>query len=548
MDPRRLATYVLLTALIIVILSPAAFSQSFTMQQALSAPFPENLSAAPAKGRIAWEAIIDGRRNIWLAEPNANGKGYALRQLTHYSEDDGQELNDLRWTPDAANIVYVRGDAVQGPAHPVPNPAWSPLGMKQQIWEISADGGEPRLIADGNSPAIAPDGKTLAYLAQGMIWTVSLDAPNAKPQLILQMRGSTLNLRWSPDSSHLAFVSNRVDHSFIVVYSIAEKSLNYLDPSTDLDSDFSWSPDSKRIAILRIPFVNGEFDYGVHRTGPPWSIRVADVATGQGHEVWRAADGVGSVYQPTYSGEELHWVVGDRLVFPWERDGWQHFYSVSVAGGTASLLTPGDFEVEQVSLSHDRKILVFASNQGDIDRMHIWKLSFAEDGSTDLPQALTSGSGIEAFPALAGDNATVVVLRSDAHLPLRPAIVQDGRLIDIAPQTIPPDFPGSRFVEPQQVIFTAADGLAIHGQLFLPPGLKAGERHPAVVYLHGGSRRQMLLGWNPGEYYSNVYAMNQFLASKGYVVLSVNYRSGTGYGLNFREAIELWTRRRQRIQ
>jgi dipeptidyl aminopeptidase/acylaminoacyl peptidase len=526
-----------LMALVIGFLSPAAFSQNFTMKQALSAPFPGYLSAAPAKGRIAWVANIDGRRNIWLAEPDAKGKSYALRQLTHYSEDDGQELSDLHWTPDAANIVYVRGGSAQGAAHPVPNPVWAPLGAKQQIWEIGADGGEPRLIADGNSPAIAPDGKTLAYLA-GLVWTVPLDTPNAKPQLILQMRGSTRGLRWSPDSSRLALVSDRGDHSFIAVYSMGEKSLNYLDPSTNLDSDFVWSPDSTRIAILRIPSVKAAPNYyAIHRTGPPWSIRVADVSTGRGREVWRAADGVGSVYQLTYSEDQLHWVAGDRLVFPWERDGWLHFYAVSVAGGKASLLTPGDFEVEQVSMSHDRRMLVFGSNQGDIDREHIWRLRFAQDGSTDLPQALTSGNGIETYPAVVSDNATVAMLRSDAHLPLRAAVVEGGRLTDIAPQTIPTDFPGSRFVEPQQVIFPAADGLAIHGQLFLPPGLKTGERRPAVVYFHGGSRRQMLLGWHYSEYYSNVYAMNQYLASKGYVVLSVNYRSGTGYGFNFREAL-----------
>jgi dipeptidyl aminopeptidase/acylaminoacyl peptidase len=39
------------------------------------------------------------------------------------------------------------------------------------------------------------------------------------------------------------------------------------------------------------------------------------------------------------------------------------------------------------------------------------------------------------------------------------------------------------------------------------------------------------------EYYNNAYAMNQYLASQGYVVLSINYRSGIGYGLNFREAL-----------
>jgi dipeptidyl aminopeptidase/acylaminoacyl peptidase len=79
--------------------------------------------------------------------------------------------------------------------------------------------------------------------------------------------------------------------------------------------------------------------------------------------------------------------------------------------------------------------------------------------------------------------------------------------------------------------------MMIHGQLFLPPGLKSSERRPAVVFFHGGSRRQMLLGWHYMYYYHNAYALNQYLASKGYVVLSVNYRSGIGYGMEFREAL-----------
>jgi dipeptidyl aminopeptidase/acylaminoacyl peptidase len=79
--------------------------------------------------------------------------------------------------------------------------------------------------------------------------------------------------------------------------------------------------------------------------------------------------------------------------------------------------------------------------------------------------------------------------------------------------------------------------MKIHGQLFLPATASDGKRHPALVFFHGGSRRQMLLGYHYMDYYSNSYAMNQYLASLGYIVLSVNYRSGIGYGLNFREAI-----------
>ena len=83
--------------------------------------------------------------------------------------------------------------------------------------------------------------------------------------------------------------------------------------------------------------------------------------------------------------------------------------------------------------------------------------------------------------------------------------------------------------------FKAADGWEIHGQLFLPPG-QTGARRPAVIFVHGGPSRQMLPGWHYMYYYHNAYGFNQYLASRGYVVLSVNYRSGIGYGRAFRQA------------
>jgi dipeptidyl aminopeptidase/acylaminoacyl peptidase len=88
------------------------------------------------------------------------------------------------------------------------------------------------------------------------------------------------------------------------------------------------------------------------------------------------------------------------------------------------------------------------------------------------------------------------------------------------------------------VTIVAADGMKIPGQIFRPASsIPAGQKRPALIFFHGGSRRQMLLGWNYRSYYHNAYAFNQLMASRGYVVLSVNYRSGIGYGLDFREAL-----------
>ena len=513
--------------------STCGVAQSFTIQQALSAPFNSNLRGAPAKGRFAWLANLEGRRNLWVAEPGVSG--YVARQLTHDDKDDGQDLGEIAWTPDGETIAYTRGGDFEAPEKPAPNPALIPQGVDQQIWLVAASGGEPRTLGQGRSAAISPLGTMLAYLhSGGEVWSVDWKDANAKPALLFKARGSLGSLLWSPDGKYLAFISDRGDYGFVGVYSVTAKQLSYLDPGTTMDASPVWSPDSKRVAFLRLPPDPGE-GFKPKRAGEPWSIEAVDVESGSPHEVWRAQKGQGSVFRELGVDQQIFWTAGGQIVFPWEADGWIHLYAVSAEGGTARLLTPGGFEVEHVSLGPDRKRIVYSSNQYssdplDADRRHVWSV----DPAGGAPRELTRGSGIEVFPVL-GSDGTVAVLRSDMRMPMRPAVLVGGELRDLAPHAVPADFPSARFVEPQQVVFTSADGMRIHGQLFLPASDSG--KHPAVVFFHGGSRRQMLLGWHYMEYYSNAYAMNQYLASLGYVVLSVNYRSGIGYGLDFREAL-----------
>ncbi|MBV8115456.1 MAG: S9 family peptidase, partial [Silvibacterium sp.] len=285
-------------------------------------------------------------------------------------------------------------------------------------------------------------------------------------------------------------------------------------------------------AFLRQPPDVSGIDFKPRREALPWSIEVADVRTTQARGIWHAKAGPGSVFHEADTDHQLLWAAGNRIVFPWEGDGWIHLYSIDAAGGAATPLTPGGFEVQSVALSADRKTVYYTSNQEDIDRRHLWQV--AVDGGA--AKQITRGEGIEVAPVVTADG-TVALLRSDSRVPMRPAVVAaSGEMHDLAPQLIPAEFPSAKLVVPQQVIFNSADGMQIHGQLFLPASGK-GPKHPAVVFFHGGSRRQMLLGWHYRQYYSNAYAMNQYLASLGYVVLSVNYRSGIGYGLNFREAL-----------
>jgi dipeptidyl aminopeptidase/acylaminoacyl peptidase len=508
-------------------LAISAASPRFTLEQVMSAPFPSELTAAPKGGAVAWVLNEHGARNVWIADAPT----YSGRRLTNYRDDDGQEIAQLTWTPDGRSIVFVRGGDFEN-HRDNPNPASLPQGVEQAIWIAPADRA-PRKIAEGNDPAVSPSGDRLVFLRKDEIWSVGLD-DNAKPSQLIHSKGQASELRWSPDGSKLAYVSTRGDHSFIAVYSVAAQSLNYLDPSVDRDSQPAWSPDSKQVAFIRIPAAT--LSFGARRSAsPPWSIRIADPESGSGRELWHASDGPGSVFHAMGAESQLFWGAGDRIVFPWERTGWLHLYYISTHGDVPKPLNaPGEFEIEDASLSADRRTILFSSNQNDTDRRHLWRVSVSGENLTPV----TPGSGIEWSPVETGDGAAIAMLRSEAKNPARASIkIGASDLRDLAPASIPADFPAPSLIAPQPVILSAADGLAIHAQLFLPPSSRPNQTHPAVIFFHGGSRRQMLLGWHYMDYYNNAYAMNQYLASLGYIVLSVNYRSGIGYGLDFREAL-----------
>jgi dipeptidyl aminopeptidase/acylaminoacyl peptidase len=517
----------LLTALIPVacFAVPARAQQPFTLEQVMSAPFPEELVAAPTGGAVAWVFNDRGARNIWIAAP----PDYRGRAITSYAEDDGQEITDLHWTPDGKAIVYVRGGGKNGRGE-YPNPRSVTSGVTQGVWLIATTGGAaPRRLGEGRSPAVAAKGDRVAFVQGGQVWSASLTDTTAAAQLI-HARGSASALRWSPDGAELAFVSDRGDHAFIAIFDLASKSLRLVDPSTDSDGEPAWSPDGKRLAFMRVPAGVGALPFTPQRTAQPWSLRVLDVASGTGHQVWMADTGRGSGFREVTAENQIMWGAADRLVFPWEKDGWTHLYSVPAQGGAATLLTPGAFEVEDVAPSGDGATIYFSSNQDDIDRRHVWRVAPA--GGT--PIAVTKGTQLEWSPVPTSDGK-VAILHADAKQPPRPAIMAGAAPKDFA--TVPAEFPASALVEPKQVIFSSTDGVPIHGQLFLPSNVKAGEKRPAVIFFHGGSRRQMLLGWHYMYYYRNAYALNQYLASRGFVVLSVNYRSGIGYGMEFREAL-----------
>jgi dipeptidyl aminopeptidase/acylaminoacyl peptidase len=500
----------------------------FTIDQVMQAPFPSSLVAAPHGKAVAWVFDDRGSRNVWVAD---EAHGMKAHPVTAFSGDDGFNIGELAWSADAGFLAFTRGQSLEDERGTnVASFASGP--SSREVWVVSIDGGDAHKVGAGHSAAFSPQGSRLLFIDKDRIWTVDSSA-RAEPQPLIVDLGQISSVVFSPDGARLGFVSARSRHALVGVYDFSTQRITWMGPSLDQDDSPVFSPTGLQIAFIRVPS-ESRLEFLSRRSGEPWSIWIAEVASGQARRVWRADPGAGSVFQPTLSPTNLLWTRSGTLIFPWEKTGWLQLYGVPSAGGAALPLTAGPFEIANLAISPDRAHIVYSSNQDDEDRLHIWTV---DDGRKMPVRVSRDVRAIEDAPQMGADGS-IFALRGGATEPLQPSVLSRGQWQALAPHAVPSSFPQSRLVMPESVSFQAKDGLTAHGQLFLPRDDGTSTRRPAVLFFHGGPRRQMLLGFHPMDAYSWMYALNQYFVAEGYIVLSVNYRGGIGYGLEYREAKE----------
>ncbi len=532
----------------------------------ISPGFPSDLVSAKKADRIAWIVYERGLRNVYAA----SAPDFKPVRLTKFLADDGVILSDLEISDDGAVVTFTRGSESNREGW-IANPSSDPAGPERAIWAARTNGTGAWKLTEGESGALSPDGASVAFSQDGQIYRVMLSVtqPDKAERPLIKEWGRNTTPRWSPDGSRLAFVSARENHSYVAVYDMKARHVTYLAPGVDFDAGPTWSLDSKHVAFIRRPGTpfgqqaqqgiggiggpggpaagrgrgNGGRGRGIDPTIPAdglyravfkggysVSLMEADVTTGEGHEFWHNQPN-----DKTFPNiNSIAWA-GDNVIFAQEPEEWIRYYSVSVAGGTTTPveLTPGTGAVESIALSNDGKTLFYATNAGDIDRRHLWSVPTSGGSAAQI----TTGTEIEMYPAALASGKQVAVLTSAATRPMSVGIVaRDGGTKKLIYPTLTKDYLALAQVAPEPILLKAEDGVEFHNQLFLPKDLKPGERRPAIIFVHGGPIRQMLLGYHYMDFYHMAYAVNEWLASQGYVVMSVNYRSGIGYGKSFRTA------------
>ena len=628
--PLRTVTAVFLAVNLVLLLPPVTSAQRAASavnarqaapvpayQQFLSPASPLELVAARAVDRVAWTSFEEGKRNAYTAAAPA----FTPVRLTNFMTDDGIDLSGIRISDNGSTVIFVRGTTPNRDGW-VANPTADPDGPERAVWAARTAGGPAfRVVRDAINPELAPDGSAVLFVKDGQIHRARVtptrpagEVDRGEKPFITQWGVQSVP-KWSPDGRKIAFVSTRTDHSFIMVYDVATRTVKYVSPSVDFDTSPLWTADSTSVVFVRRPGLpfgqqaqqggggigvpNGPAFQPTTATGrggrgqgnappqpnpggrgegdPPTgpvvnipglmqatfkggytlSIWKADVSTGEAVEVWHN--------QPNdrmFTNFANLRLAGDHLIVPFNVAGggrgggrgaqnpapqegpvdeWERYYSINLATPNAQpvLLTTTDGLIEDqtsVAISTDGQTLYYCTNAKDIERRHIWAVPV----SGGPPRQVTTGEGIETSPAPLASGTKLATLSADWRTPqslgiwtLGPSPAKTQTIV--FPASLK-GFPRDAHVKPELVLTKAPDGLEIKNQLFVPKNIKPGEPRPAIVFVHGGPSRQMLLGYHYMQFYHWAYGINQWLADRGYVVLSVNYRSGIGYGRSFRMA------------
>jgi dipeptidyl aminopeptidase/acylaminoacyl peptidase len=223
---------------------------------------------------------------------------------------------------------------------------------------------------------------------------------------------------------------------------------------------------------------------------------------------------------------------GRRFFFVSEATGYAHLYTVNADGTDRRQLTSGNWEVLDVDLSPDEKTFYLHTNEPSPFEEQFYRLPV--NGGTR--EKITAKSGRHRV-TVSPDGTMLADVYSYVNRPPDLFLMRNRAGAEMSQLTLSPSAEWLSFpwIEPKIVMIPASDGKQVPAHIYRPEDMGAQSNGAGVIFVHGAGYLH-----NVGNFWSEYpreYMFNQFLASKGYTVLDLDYRASAGYGRDWRTAI-----------
>lgn len=415
------------------------------------------------------------------------------------------------------------------------------------LWTVSTSSRKPSRFPGFEGVAnfsISGDKTQIAFVRKGQVWVASLQWKTER-QLTHLTEGMTVNgVSFSPDQQYVSF---NASHSEDVA-----EPLPYNGDRVRVYRSTSWD---SRIGIVSVYTPAGEPLWirtsggggGQGMGGTQWvsgpaivrqefspdrktrEVVVTSATTGESHILWKDHDP--AYWTPTGGARTVASPDGKWIEFVSDRSGWPHIYVIpadATSESQARQLSKGNFGDGYAAWSANSKLLAYAHSK-DGDQME--RFISVADVTTGKIEPIVTAGGVNFDPSFSPDGSKLIYSRTAPEHPLEVYTVdaRSGATPTRLTDSLPPEINVSDLTAPVAVSYPSrADGKPVPATLIVSKSLDRTKKHPAIIWAHGSGSDQNYLGWHPGAY-RMYYAMHQYLAQQGYVILTPDYRGSSGY-------------------
>ncbi|NLR57125.1 prolyl oligopeptidase family serine peptidase [Chitinophaga polysaccharea] len=382
---------------------------------------------------------------------------------------------------------------------------------------------------------ISPDGRFITYT----LYTAPSGVRNTIVPEFVTASGYTTDIPardkvGSPQGSYESYVYDRQRDT---VLPVKTSDLPGIKDQPDYVKDYT----KKDTPVVRDVQVNGPWwsDQGTHALAEVrsqdnkdrWMV-LLDAATGtlktlnrQRDEAWIGGPGI------DWGNGNIGWIDENTAWFQSEATGYSHLYTVNVNNGGVKQLTSGQYEIQDVQLSPDKKYFYLTTNEVHPGEKQFYRMP-VQGGRAERITTQPGANEVQVSP----DGKWLAFRYSYSNKPWELYLQPNNpgsQPVQVTRLGQSDEFKSYPWRDPQVITFMARDQQPVYARLYTPDPAK--NNGAAVIFVHGAGYLQNAHKW--WSSYFREYMFHNLLTDKGYTVLDMDYRGSAGYGRNWRTGI-----------